>query len=73
MSVIIENDIAIVGDTLFGILPGSVFSPFGQDLSQMIESWGLLVGTGCKAFLPAHGGERSLDLLSEQYRKYTKR
>lgn len=73
MSVIIENDIAIVGDTLFGILPGSVFPPFGQDLSQMIESWGLLARTGCKVFLPAHGGERSLDLLSKQYRKYKKR
>ena len=73
MSVIVENEVAIVGDTLFGILPGSVFPPFGQDVHQMIESWSLLVGTGCKVFLPAHGGERSLDLLSKQYYKYAKR
>lgn len=73
MSVIIENEIAIVGDTLFGIFPGSVFPPFGQDLPQMIKSWSLLVGTGCKIFLPAHGGERSLHLLSKQYCKYSKR
>lgn len=73
MSVIIDNEIAIVGDTLFGIFPGSVFPPFGQDLPQMIESWGLLIGTSCKVFLPTHGSQRSLDLLSKQYRKYTKR
>ncbi len=73
MSVVIGNDIAIVGDTLFGILPGSIFPPFGQDLPQMIESWGLLVGTGCKVFLPAHGGERGLDLLSQKYNKFIKR
>lgn len=73
ITVIIENEIAIVGDTLFGILPGSIFPPFEQNLPQMIKSWGLLVGTGCKVFLPAHGGERSLNLLSKQYRKYNNR
>jgi len=73
VSVIIENEIALVGDALFGMFPGSVFPPFGQNVSQMIESWGLLAGTGCKVFLPAHGGERSLDLLRNQYRKHAGR
>jgi len=73
MCVIIDNEIAIVGDALFGIFPGSVLTPFGQDLPRMVKSWGLLAGTGCRLFLPAHGTERSLDLLSRQYRKYTNR
>jgi len=72
VSVVIENEIAIVGDTLFGMFPGSIFPPFGQNLPQIIESWGLLAGTGCKVFLPAHGGERNLDLLYKQHRKYTR-
>lgn len=71
ISVIVDKEIALVGDTLFGILPGSVFPPFGQDLPQMMKSWGLLAGTGCRVFLPAHGGERSLNVLSKQYRKYS--
>jgi hydroxyacylglutathione hydrolase len=73
VSVIVENEIAIVGDTLFGMFPGSVFPPFGQNLPRMIESWGRLAGTGCKLFLPAHGIERSLDLLCKQHRKYAGR
>jgi hydroxyacylglutathione hydrolase len=73
VSVIIENEIALAGDTLFGMFPGSIFPPFGQNVPQIIESWGLLAGTGCRVFLPAHGGERSLDLLSQQHRKHTGR
>jgi hydroxyacylglutathione hydrolase len=70
VSVIIENEIALVGDTLFGMIPGSIFPPFVQNLHQLIESWGLLAGTGCRILLPAHGSERGLDLLCKQHRKY---
>ena len=51
----------------------SVFPPFGQDIPRMIESWRILAGTGCKLFLPGHGGWRSLDQLTRQYQKYTGR
>jgi hydroxyacylglutathione hydrolase len=71
VSVIIENEIALAGDALFGMFPGSIFPPFGQNVPQMMESWGLLAGTGCRVFLPAHGGERSLDLLRQQHCKHT--
>ena len=63
LSVIIDNEIALAGDALFGVFPRSILPPFGQSLPRMIESWGLLAETGCRLFLPAHGGPRSLDQL----------
>ncbi len=55
LSVIIDKEIAIVGDTLFGTLPGSIFPPFADDVSVMKKSWKLLLDTGCSLFLPGHG------------------
>ncbi|MCM2287141.1 MAG: MBL fold metallo-hydrolase [Desulfobacula sp.] len=72
LSVIIENDIALVGDTLFGILRGSVFPPFAGDPKLMVQSWKKLLDTGCTTFLPAHGSERNKAVLKRQYDKYKK-
>lgn len=72
VSAIIDDEIAIVGDAMFGIFPGSVFPPFSVDVPLMVKSWKKLLGTGCRTFLPAHGSERSADLLKTQYDKYRK-
>ena len=72
MSVIIENEIALVGDTLFGIFKGSVFPPFADDPKLMVQSWKKLLDTGCTTFLPAHGSERDKEVLKRQYDKYKK-
>ncbi|OFY44629.1 MAG: hypothetical protein A2X18_03290 [Bacteroidetes bacterium GWF2_40_14] len=66
ISVIIENEIAIVGDTLFGVLPCSVFPPFADDITQMKESWKKLQDTGCSLFLPGHGREIKKERLAEK-------
>ena len=70
MSVIIDNEIALVGDTLFGIFRGSVFPPFAGDPKLMVQSWKKLLDTGCITFLPAHGSERDKEVLKRQYDKY---
>jgi glyoxylase-like metal-dependent hydrolase (beta-lactamase superfamily II) len=70
LSLIVDNDIAIVGDAMFGIIPGSVFPPFAADVPQMVESWKMLLDTGCQFFLPAHGKQRSRKELEKQYVKY---
>ncbi|HOW30972.1 MAG TPA: MBL fold metallo-hydrolase [Bacteroidales bacterium] len=67
VSVIVDDEIAIVGDTLFGIFPWTVFPPFLQDEVQLIESWGKLLDTGCKLFLPAHGSAISRKRLEKGY------
>lgn len=70
MSVIIENEIAIVGDTMFGVFKGSVFPPFADNPKLRVKSWERLLDTGCSTFLPAHGTGRSKELLQRQYDKY---
>ena len=71
ISVIVEDEIAIVGDTLFGVFRKSVFPPFADDVNEMIVSWGRLLETGCNIFLPGHGHEIERDLLQTEYEKYT--
>lgn len=55
ISVIIDDEIALVGDTLFGVFSTKIFPPFADDKSQLIESWKKLLQTNCQLFLPAHG------------------
>jgi glyoxylase-like metal-dependent hydrolase (beta-lactamase superfamily II) len=69
MSVVVDNEIAIVGDAMFGIFPGSVFPPYASDVKQMIASWGVLLKTDCSLFLPAHGSANSRFLLQKDYDK----
>lgn len=70
ISVIVDNEIAIVGDAMFGVFHNSAFPPFADDVEAMVESWGKLLKTGCKIFLPSHGTERHYSLLKSQYKKY---
>ena len=71
MSVIIDNEIALVGDAAFGIFPGSAFPPFARDPRELIKSWQKLLDTGCSLFIPAHGLPRTRALLLRQYKKYS--
>ena len=48
--VIVENEIAIVGDTMGGFLPGTLFPPWGDDPEALLRSWKLLLDTGCHTF-----------------------
>lgn len=73
ISVIVEDEIAIVGDAMFGVIQGSVLPPFADNLQQLVESWKALLDTGCSTFLPAHGRERSRAVLQNQYNKFKKK
>jgi hydroxyacylglutathione hydrolase len=68
-SVIIDNEIAIVGDTMGGFLPGTLFPPWGDDPDALLHSWKLLLETGCHSFHPAHGFPRSRGRLEVEYFK----
>lgn len=69
MSVIVDEEIALVGDCLFGVFPWSVFPPFAGDTGLMIKSWGRLLDTRCRLFLPAHGGEKTRKQVERGYDK----
>ncbi len=73
ISLIVDDDIAIVGDVMFGVFQNSVFPPFADDAPLMVQSWGKLLATNCRIFLPGHGKEISRELLETQYQKYTQK
>jgi len=70
-SVIVDDEIAIVGDALFGVFPGSVLPPWAADVDLMVKSWKILLDTGCRLFLPAHGWPRDRELLMGQHVKHS--
>jgi glyoxylase-like metal-dependent hydrolase (beta-lactamase superfamily II) len=73
VSILVENEIAIVGDLMFGVFRNSIIPPYADSISEMIESWGILLNTGCKIFLPGHGGEIKRNLLEKEFEKYTRK
>lgn len=72
ISIIVDNQVAIVGDTLFGVFKNSVYPPFADNVQQMIISWKKLIDTGCSLFLSGHGGSIGLNKLKNGYQKYVK-
>ncbi|HNT76026.1 MAG TPA: MBL fold metallo-hydrolase [Anaerolineae bacterium] len=73
LSVILEDEIALVGDTLFGVFPEAVFPPYAENPRQMLASWEKLLDTGCALYLPGHGGARSRAVLRQQWEKHQSR
>lgn len=69
ISVIVDNDIAIVGDAMFGIFKNSVLPPFADSPAEMVVSWKKLLDTGSNIYLPGHGREIKRELLQKKYDK----
>ncbi|HPI18879.1 MAG TPA: MBL fold metallo-hydrolase [Candidatus Kapabacteria bacterium] len=71
VSLIVDNEIAIVGDTLFGVFKNSVLPPYTSDNIEMLRSWKKLYETGCNYFLSGHGKEKSRKDLENSIKKYS--
>ena len=67
LSVVIEKDHAIVGDTLFNIFKHSVFPPYANDQKRLLKSWKQLLEIGCKNFYPGHGKPFTRERLQKTY------
>lgn len=72
-SLIIDEEIAVAGDALMGVYPGSIFIPFADDIPEMVRSWKKLLETGCRLFLPGHGGAVASALVEREYERYRKK
>ncbi len=72
MSIIVDDEIALVGDAMFGVFKGSIFPPFALDVRQMIQSWGKLLQTNCYLFMPSHGSVNKKELVQKEYKKWSK-
>ena len=73
ISLVVDNEIALVGDTMFGIFRRSVFPPYAEDKNLMIKSWGKLLETECSEFLPSHGTANGRFIVQKDYNKRTKK
>ena len=69
LSVIVDDEIVLAGDAMFGVFPWSVFPPFAADAGQLVESWGKLLATNCRLFLPSHGTANPRQLVQKEYDK----
>jgi hydroxyacylglutathione hydrolase len=69
VSVVLDNEFAITGDTLTGIIPGSAFPLWGDDSAELIRSWKKLLATGCLNFLPAHGFAVKRERMEKEFKK----
>ena len=72
ISLVIENEVAFVGDTLFNVIPGTVFPPFANDVPELLGSWEKLIAAGCRTFYPGHGKSINLQKLKDSYKKKEK-
>ena len=70
VSFIIDDEIAIVGDTMVNLIGGKIFPPFADFPELLPKTWNKLLDTNCSSFLPAHGKEISRDLLEQMFLKY---
>ncbi len=70
MSLIVDDEVAIVGDAMFGVIKKLIYPPFAEDPGQMVKSWGKLLNTGCNIFLPGHGTQNRRELIESQYKKF---
>ncbi len=67
--VIIDDEIALVGDTMFGVFPWSIYPPFANDPDHLIKSWEKLVKTKCHIFIPSHGSANRRNLVEKEFQK----
>ncbi len=72
ISLIIDDEKALVGDTMFGVFPWTVFPPFANDESLMVNSWEKLLKTKCKVFIPSHGSANNRWLVEKDFKKRSK-
>ena len=61
-----HNPVALVGDAMFGVFPGSIFPPFAWNVPTLLESWRTLFGYPCATYLPAHGSANPRALVERE-------
>lgn len=69
ISIIVDDEIALVGDAMFGVFKNSIFPPFADDVDEMKNSWKMLLETGCGLYLPGHGKKIDCEFLRNYIKK----
>lgn len=69
ISIIVNRESALVGDTIFNVLSAIVYPPWADDTDELLRSMRKLIDTGCKVFYPSHGLPVSVEKLSAILRR----
>jgi len=72
ISIIIDDEIALVGDTLFGLFKNKILPPFADNKEDLYKSWLKLLNASCKSFIPAHGKLIKRELVEKKVDKLNK-
>lgn len=70
ISIILDGEIAAVGDSMFSVYPGQAMTPYVMDRKQLLKSWEKLFAKGCRLFLPAHGRPVTRETAEAEYKKW---
>ncbi len=71
-AIIVDDEVAFVGDSIIGTMPGQPFPPFADDVEELIRSWKKLLDSGCTTFLPGHGKPVSREEIAAEYDRRSK-
>lgn len=66
-TVVIDDIVAIAGDSIIGSTPGKPFPPFADDVDLLIHTWKKILDTGCTTILPGHGKAVSREEMTAEY------
>lgn len=69
ISLILENEIAFVGDTAFNVMKRSIYPPFADNQKVLLDSWEFLLQTKVKYIYPGHGKPFKRERLYLNYEK----
>lgn len=69
VSLILNNEIAIIGDVMIGRGEYYTYPPFADNPVLLIKSWKKLLDTPCQLFIPSHGFANSRELVEKVYGK----
>jgi glyoxylase-like metal-dependent hydrolase (beta-lactamase superfamily II) len=68
ISVVVDNEAAIVGDALYGAPRKTLMPLFAIDTGQITQSWKKLLDTNSSVFIPGHGGSVEASRLQRSCR-----
>lgn len=68
-TLVIDDLVAIVGDSIIGTTPGKPFPPFADDVAVLIGTWKKIIDTGCQTILPGHGKPVRRDEMVSEYNR----
>jgi len=72
ISMIIDEQLVISGDTCVSPFPGRAFPPWADDPERLVRSWKILLDTNCEVFLPMHHRTIPRKTLEREYEKHRK-